>query len=88
MRFLVAVHYAHAEKLVLVWDNLNIHAISSLYKAFPPAEARRIAEKLEIHHTLGSCFVVECFVQDVLKSNCVGMITSDFHAVTKRCWEC
>ena len=51
IRELVDVHYAHAEKLVLVWDNLNIHAISSLYKAFTPAEARRIAEKLEIHHT-------------------------------------
>ena len=47
---LVDIHYAHAEKVVLVWDNLNIHAISSLYKVFPPAEARRIAEKLEIHH--------------------------------------
>jgi len=32
-------------------DNLNIHAVSSLYKAFEPKEARRIAEKLEIHHT-------------------------------------
>ena len=51
LRQLTDVHYAHAEKIVLVWDNLNIHAISSLYKAFPPTEARRIAEKLEIHHT-------------------------------------
>jgi hypothetical protein len=51
VRELVDVHYAHAEKVVLVMDNLNIHAISSLYKAFEPCEARRIAEKLEIHHT-------------------------------------
>ncbi len=32
-------------------DNLNIHKPSSLYKAFPPAEARRIIKKLEIHYT-------------------------------------
>lgn len=30
-------------------DNLNTHKLASLYEAFPPAEARRIAEKLEIH---------------------------------------
>jgi hypothetical protein len=43
--------YPEAEKLVLVLDNLNTHAISSLYEAFPAAEARRLAEKLEIHYT-------------------------------------
>jgi len=32
-------------------DNLNTHSLASLYEAFPPAEARRIAEKLEIHYT-------------------------------------
>lgn len=51
LKELVDVHYAHAEKIVLVMDNLNIHSIASLYKAFEPSEARRIAEKLEIHHT-------------------------------------
>jgi hypothetical protein len=51
VRELVDVHYPHAEKLVCVMDNLNIHSIASLYKAFEPCEARRIAEKLEIHHT-------------------------------------
>lgn len=51
IRDLVDVHYAHAEKVVMVMDNLNIHSIASLYKAFEPYEARRIAEKLEIHHT-------------------------------------
>ena len=32
-------------------DNLNTHKLSSLYEAFEPAEARRIAERLEIHYT-------------------------------------
>ena len=48
---LADIHYPHAEKIVLVMDNLNIHSIASLYKAFQPEEARRIAEKLEVHHT-------------------------------------
>jgi len=43
--------YCDAEKLVVVMDNLNTHSTASLYEAFPPAEARRLAEKLEIHHT-------------------------------------
>lgn len=43
--------YAAAEKVVLVMDNLNTHTPASLYEAFAPAEARRLAEKLEIHYT-------------------------------------
>jgi hypothetical protein len=43
--------YCDAEKLVVVMDNLNTHSPASLYEAFPPAEARRLVEKLEIHHT-------------------------------------
>ena len=51
MRDLVDGHYSHAEKIAVIMDNLNIHGIASLYEAFPPEEARRIAEKLEIHYT-------------------------------------
>ena len=43
--------YPRAEKIVLVMDQLNTHNTASLYEAFPPAEARRLAERLEIHHT-------------------------------------
>ena len=43
--------YPDAEKIVLVMDNLNTHTIASLYEAFDPAMARRLAEKLEIHYT-------------------------------------
>jgi hypothetical protein len=32
-------------------DNLNTHSIASLYEAFEPEEARRIRDRLEIHHT-------------------------------------
>ncbi|CAH0534786.1 hypothetical protein, partial [Oscillospiraceae bacterium] len=43
--------YADADKTVLVMDNLNTHTTASVYKAFPPEEAYRIAQKLEIHYT-------------------------------------
>jgi hypothetical protein len=51
IRELVDVHFPCAEKIVLVMDNLNTHKPASLYEAFAPAEARRLIEKLEIHHT-------------------------------------
>lgn len=47
----VDVHYPAAEKIVLVMDNLNTHSPASLYAAFPPAEAKRLADRLEIHYT-------------------------------------
>lgn len=43
--------FAGAEKIVLVMDNLNTHTLASLYAAFLPAEARRLADKLEVHYT-------------------------------------
>lgn len=51
IRDLVEVHYPHAERIVLVMDNLNTHKLASLYQAFPPEQARRLIERLEIHHT-------------------------------------
>lgn len=48
---LVDHYYPEATKIKLVMDNLNTHVGASLYKAFPPEEARRILEKLEIHYT-------------------------------------
>ncbi len=44
-------HFAHADKIVLVQDNLNTHSPASLYASFPPAEARRLAERFEWHFT-------------------------------------
>ncbi|MDR1164307.1 MAG: IS630 family transposase, partial [Deltaproteobacteria bacterium] len=41
--------YPDAFKVVMVMDNLNTHAISSLYKTFPPDEALRLANRLELH---------------------------------------
>jgi hypothetical protein len=51
VRDLVDGCFAEAERVVLVVDNLNIHVGGALYQAFPPAEARRLLNKLEIHYT-------------------------------------
>ncbi len=51
MQYLVDVLYPNATKITVVEDNLNTHTPASLYKAFPPAEAKRILDKLEFHHT-------------------------------------
>jgi hypothetical protein len=48
---LVDVRYPSVDLIVLVMDNLNVHSLASLYEAFPPAEAKRLAMKLEIHYT-------------------------------------
>jgi hypothetical protein len=46
-----APRYREAERVVLVQDQLNTHTPASLYDAFEPAEAKRVADKLEIHYT-------------------------------------
>ena len=48
---LVDQDYPDKDRIVLVMDNLNTHHPASLYEAFEPSEARRIAERLEIHYT-------------------------------------
>ena len=51
LRYVVDEVYEEAEKVVLVTDNLNVHGVGSLYEAFDPATARRLAEKVEWHYT-------------------------------------
>ena len=51
IRELVDVYYPEATRIRLVLDNLNTHTGASLYEAFPPDEARRLLDRLEIHHT-------------------------------------
>jgi len=51
LRWLAEDVYPDADKVVLVPDNLNTHKLASLYEAFPPDQARRIAERFEVHHT-------------------------------------
>jgi hypothetical protein len=51
LKDLADVHFAKAETIVLVQDNLNTHAAASLYEAFPATEARRLVERFEWHYT-------------------------------------
>jgi len=51
IRELLEVHYPQVSRLCLVLDNLNTHTGSSLYEVFPPAEARRLLDRLEFHYT-------------------------------------
>ena len=50
MKWLVDQAYPDATVVRLVLDNLNTHKLGSLYEAFAPSEARRIAKRLEFHH--------------------------------------
>jgi len=45
------VHYADADRITLVMDNLNTHRLATLYEAFSPSEARRLIERIEVVHT-------------------------------------
>ena len=51
IKYLSDVMFPDAEKIILAMNNLNTYKAASLYKAFPPAEARRIIKRLEIHYT-------------------------------------
>ena len=71
---LLDVDFPDAEVVVLVMDNLNTHNTSSLYEAFPPEEAFRLSQRLEIHYTPkhGSWLnIAECELS-ALAAQCLG----------------
>ena len=51
LRWLAEEVHPDAKVIVLVQDNLNTHTLASLYEAFPPERARRLAERFEVHYT-------------------------------------
>lgn len=86
MKDLVDVHYPKAAKVTLVMDNLNTHRMSSLYDAFPPAEARRIIDRIGVVHTPkhGSWLnMAECELS-VLEQQCLGDRIGDEPALRER----
>ena len=85
LRDLVDTVYHDAETIVLVTDNLNIHHAACLYERFSPAEARRIAEKIEWHYTPehGSWLnIAECELS-VLKRQCLKPRLPDIETVER-----
>jgi hypothetical protein len=89
---LADVHYPHAEKIVMVMDNLNIHTIASLYKTFEPKEARRIAERLEIHHTpIHASWLNMAEIEiSALSRQCLAESMSDIQVMRQKvaAWQC
>jgi hypothetical protein len=51
LQWLAEVRFPHAKKIRLAQDNLNTHRLANLYLVFPPDEARRLAERFEVHYT-------------------------------------
>jgi hypothetical protein len=83
--------YSNADKVVLVTDNLNTHCVGSLYEAFEPAEARRLAERIEWHYTPkhGSWLdMAECELS-VLARQCLDRRIPDIEALKREvaAWE-
>ncbi len=74
VRDLLDVHYPEAPKVRLVMDNLNTHSIASLYQAFEPKVALRLAKRLEIHYTPkhGSWLNVAEIELSVMTRQCLG----------------
>ena len=73
MQWLVDRGYPEAEVMRVVLDNLNTHKLASLYEAFEPAEARRIARKLAFHYTPkhGSWLHMAAIALSVLQQQCL-----------------
>jgi hypothetical protein len=85
VKALLEVHYPHAEKVVLVLDNLNTHKPAALYQAFEPAVAWRLLERLEIHHTPkhGSWLNMAEIELSVLSQQCLNRRIPDTATLTR-----
>ena len=82
---LVDVRYPEAERLVLVLDNLNVHTPGALYDVFAPAEAKRLADKLELHYTPkhGSWLNIAEIEFSVLSRQCLDRRVPDAATLTR-----
>lgn len=88
---LLEVHYPHAKRIRLVMDNLNTHAISSLYETFPPEVALRLAKRLEIHYTPkhGSWLNIAEIELNVMTKQCLSRRIPDLQSLQSQLfpWE-
>ena len=88
---LLDVDYPDAEKVILICDNLNTHKPASFYEAFPPQEARRLVNRLEIHYTPkhGSWLNVAEIELSVLTTQCLDRRIPDLQTLCQeiKAWE-
>ena len=91
IRDLVEAYAPQADTIVLVMDNRNTHKPAALYEAFEPAEARRLLERLEIHHTPkhGSWLNMAETELSVLATQCLNRRIPDKELLTREvaAWE-
>jgi hypothetical protein len=89
---LVDEDYPDVDKIILVCDNLNTHKKSSLYEAFEPSEAKRISDKIEIHHTPkhGSWLDIAEIELSVFTKECLNRRIGDIDALRQeaKSWYC
>lgn len=89
---LLEVYYPQAKQIRLVMDNLNTHTDSSLYEAFPPDEAQRLAKRLQIHYTPkhGSWLNIAEIELNAMTKQCSGRRVHSIEALQKQlsAWEC
>lgn len=80
--------FPQALKITVVQDNLNTHSPASLYKAFAPAEARRILEQLEFYYTPkhGSWLNMAEIELSVLSRQCLDRRIPDFQTLEQQVW--
>jgi len=86
LQWLADVRYPNAKKIRLVQDNLNTHRLANLYLVFPPAEARRLAERFEIHYTPthGSWLNMAEIEIGIFERGCLGRRVPDRLALQQR----
>jgi hypothetical protein len=91
LRRLADERYPDAEVIVLVMDNLNTHKLSVLYEAFEPAEARRLLQRFDVHHTPkhGSWLDMAETELSVLSKQCLDRRIGDMKTLKKEtaAWE-
>ncbi len=91
MKYLVDVCYPDSEVIQVVMDNLNTHTPAALYEAFPPAEARRIVERLQFHNTPkhGSWLNMAEIELSILKRQCLDRRIADQETLSQEidAWE-
>lgn len=85
LKELVDVHFPEAERIRVVMDNLNTHTLSVLYEVFDAPEARRIARKIEIHHTPkhGSWLNMAEIEFAILSTQCLDRRIGDLQALER-----
>jgi hypothetical protein len=88
---LLEVRFPQAAKVVLVMDNLNTHTPASLYGVFPPEEARRLTQRLEIHYTPkhGSWLNMAEIELSILRRQCLDRRIPDLASLDRetRAWQ-